>query len=476
MLSNLTDSTKKILLSVTKYSVPTMANMVTGMLVLPIILVKLTPEELGVVSVAEAGSMFLVPIFILLIDQGVIRFSHSNLVPDMRTFHFHSVLLSGACVIVLGGAVLVVYSTFQRVLFPIVPMGILRLIVASTLLQAFSRVLQAILRSVGRDTAFAVAMTIRPISNLVLLSITILVMELGARGYALSQLLSFLVSLVLLMAFTIPHLRFDLRGLLNTARLTFSYSLPIIPGALLSNISNHLDRWILQFFFSGATIGSYSMAVKFANIFSSLITGMKNYFQPMFFEKVTVDGKTPKIVSQVESGFVSAAIVLAVVVSVFAADLIYLSGSAAYGDAIKFVPWVVFAVLAFNLPPFMANGYLFARKTAWSTIAATISLIVFTGGVVFFGGVRSLPVGIGIARLFAKLTSTIILILVSARYTKSLNSRRRVLIAASVAFALSLVRSLLPSGSYTILLSLLIASSGAFATFRIVKLNSWAIR
>ena len=189
-------------------------------------------------------------------------------------------------------------------------------------------------------------------------------------GQALAAALSCAVGLILLrgqVGFTL-----DSRHLLRMLH----FSLPLVPSSVAIFASFYVNRLILSAFATLPEVGVLGVAQRVAGVATLLIVGLQA-LTPLVYRHHHEPG-VPAQLARIFEGFVAAALLTCLALSVFARELIGWIAAPEFGAAASLLPWLAPAALLSQMYIF-APGIAIARKTTWQLALTSLSAALAIG-------------------------------------------------------------------------------------------------
>jgi O-antigen/teichoic acid export membrane protein len=148
------------------------------------------------------------------------------------------------------------------------------------------------------------------------------------------------------------------------------FSAPLVPGALSILLLTVVDRLILNHLTNTATLGIYSVALKFAFGFQLIIHGYNTAIQPLIFEKYR-NSFLPKKLAILFKGYVLVGAIGVVFLSLFARETIVLFTQKTYYNAYLVLPMLYCSAWVFGMTMFTTGMQIKEKTLLLSTITLT---------------------------------------------------------------------------------------------------------
>lgn len=201
----------------------------------------------------------------------------------------------------------------------------------------------------------------------------------GAHGYLLG---AFLASGLVAIPYALITLKLvDPAVNLKNLRKMLKYSVPLIPHGLASWGLTLADRTILQLFVPLSSIGLYSLGYQLGSIMVMVSGAMANAWIPYFFKQVADHGGGANArLSKLVTYYVLATTVVAMLLCLFAKEVVLVLTADVYHAAWQLVPIVVIGYF-FNSLYFISSQFLLAKLKSHllpitTVIAALFNLVL----------------------------------------------------------------------------------------------------
>ncbi len=141
-----------------------------------------------------------------------------------------------------------------------------------------------------------------------------------------------------------------------------AYGLPTVPAAFAFGAISALDRFALQRTRSLEEVGVYAVAVKFFSVVSMSVSAFQLAYGPFAFARAQTP-EAPRLYARVFGAYVAVASLGALVVSVFAPELLAVLVPPEYRAAAGAAAWLAFAAVALGAYSVASVGVALALKT-----------------------------------------------------------------------------------------------------------------
>ena len=244
------------------FALGTFGSKLLVFLLMPLYTSYLSTAEYGAMDVVVNVSNMLLPLVIVSINDGVIRFGMD------RAYHRQDVFSTGIWVSLAGfGVFLLFCPLLSRIEMISDYTALIYIYVFAAALQGVSA---QFVRAMGLVRLFAFNGILNTVSTVVCNVLFLVVMGWGMYGYILSVVVSNFVSMAFLWvtARLYRYMKSFRRLPRGTVREMIVYSLPLIPATIMWSITNVSDRFFVTYYLGEAQNGIYSVAYKLPTIIS----------------------------------------------------------------------------------------------------------------------------------------------------------------------------------------------------------------
>lgn len=340
------------------------------------------PSDYGVVAIIFAYIAFLNVVYTLGFEAGYFRFASSNeigtekqnfshpfitIVGNSAVFSLVIILFSGQLAELVGlkSPLIIIYSAF--ILF----------------FDAIGLVPFAYLRLKNKAKLFATIKLVNIVVNVGLNLLLILVYKFGLEAIFISNLVSSVVTIIILLPVIVKNLSFSYNKQLFSELRRFS--LPYLPAGLASMVVQVIDKPIMQYLTGLQTVGVYNANYKLG-IFMMLIVAMFDYAWRPFFLNNAKDPGAKQLFAKVMTIFVGASSLFFILLTFTIDKLIevplpfkgYLIGPK-YWQGVIIVPTVLFSYIFLGIYVNLLAGIYIEKKSKYlpmiSGVGALLNLI-----------------------------------------------------------------------------------------------------
>lgn len=357
------------------YTISNFLTKATGLILIPIYTRYLTTSDYGIVSNVLAIINFLSVLYIFGMNAvwGRFFFDFKDKSPEQKAFlgsTFFLLFFAG-----LGLNTLLSF-TGKGLFHSIIPELDFNPFVLLAIWTAFFGVVfnlkLTLFRVRQQSWQFGVISFGRFLLTVVATIYAVAILRYGAYGKVFAQFavwgLFFLIALWLLK----KDLAFRLKN--PKLKSALKYALGVLPHSLSGSVMNIIDRVILTNIKGLAATGIYTVGFQFGSIMQLIVFSFNLSWSPFFMKTAQEKGEEAKqIFSRLSTYYVIVMYIIALSITLFGADMIYLFTTKNYFGAIQVIPVYVFNFVIYGFY-FMASAKIFYVKKAVKYLA----LITFT--------------------------------------------------------------------------------------------------
>lgn len=369
------DTIRRLVKLTAGYSIVTLLGPLFTIFLTPLYTRVLSPADYGVVDIALTLSGFLTLFAILGLDQALSAYFFDGEGQYRRDLVTTAIVSVGSLGAIFGIAVAVLAVPLAQFFFKNTGYSpILYLLAINAVSVPIYSVVLAALRlqmAVGRVNTLGLTLLLATaLSNITL----VLVFHFKATGVVAANVIANAIACIvgLLLAYT-PFL----------GRLTFPIFKPLIraglgllPGAVSFLLLSNIDRLILTQYVSQADIGLYSIANKLASMLYVLLSAVWNAWWPMALEMAGTPGANAKYARMLEY-FVAVSLLLALVIGLFAPEILAIFTSHAYVAA---APYALLLLISSGpvgfLTSFFYTGLYVKKRTSLISLTFILAALV----------------------------------------------------------------------------------------------------
>lgn len=400
----------------------TIASKGINLVALPFYWSVLSIEDLAVTGTSVAIFTFLLPFFMLGLNEGVMRLysdcnadDHSDLIGSMIIFYALGV----------GGWLVFsefIVSAFMGELKNAELVGYFDLCVIIAVISAGYQLSLSVLKITGRDYIFSLIFFAQSIMQVGLSLLFIMSFSMGVEGLLEGYLYSYLVSLFLALGL--------LRGTkvsfgLRTSRELANYSFPLVPAGLIDSGMAVVERFIINGLLPLSSLGVYNVSHQIASSLTAVNQGIKPLWSPFIYRllRYSPSGEV-SLRSTYSFGFACAVYTLFITIfAIFVSNHVWLIAGffESEVETVKMLgPIVVVGLYALTLASIHGKGLDMAKRTNIYWIISASHFFVLIS--LFYllipkFGVLGAGVGFSIACVFRSFVQIFIANIVYSRLT-----------------------------------------------------------
>jgi O-antigen/teichoic acid export membrane protein len=435
----------KVLKNSSYYTFSSLLMKALGFLLLPVYTNYLSPEDYGVINLAQGFIQVSIVFVSFSLFSAAIRF-YSDYRHDNHTLKlFYSTILNFILVSSLFGfAIGIVFKDLITTLFfkgiPFFPYVLITL--QLMIFVSFATMYQSMLQGMQKGLKLALVSTIVFIVTILFKITAIVLFKLGVLGLLLAQL----VVNILYVAFIFYDLHknnlymwgFDFKLLKEALK----YSIPIMPHNLSTRISSIASRILLNNYASIYLVGIYSISIQFGNLIDTIQVAVNRAFQPWFFEVLSSETIIPhKEAVKLSYLLLTFYSFIYLIIGLFSQEAVFLMTNNDYLMAWTVVPIITFGYLIKSIYYIYLNILLYHKREARKLfIATTIGSVAD-----IFIAFLLIPIidiyGAAIAFVISKLIIVMIVMFISKKYANigyKISSITKILAPSIIAMAVGL--------------------------------------
>jgi len=201
-------------------------------------------------------------------------------------------------------------------------------------------------------------------------------LDMGVVGVLLGNLISVIAGTSYVLWVTIKECK--LKFNVPIFKDIFFYSYPFVFNALISVVVQNADRFIIRHFFSLEAVGTYALAMKFAQILKILVIESFQLGFGSFRFSIIKQGNAKELIAKIGTYYALLVFTAGLGVSIFCPEAIDLMATDSYLGAAAIVPFLVASICVNSYGYIFQTGILYSKQTKRMvkiTILHSISLI-----------------------------------------------------------------------------------------------------
>lgn len=362
------------------YSISNVATKASGIILLPIYTSYFTVEEFGRLGLVLAIITIMIQIVVLGQNQSILKFNNQIEYIDKKK----SILFTLTLFVIFSALVFIVIGEFAAPWLAKILgnyndyYSSLRIAIYIVVVSIITNVFQNKLRADEKSVSFTV---ISLIKLFVLIAATVYLvtsLELGINSVLYGQLISEMVTLIILTPFMLKLMEHRFEKNILAASLKFG--LPLIFSALSMTLLNISDRFLIKFLANEEVLGLYELGYRVAGILNMfLIMPLSLTLLPIAYKIYKQPGDKEyykKIMTYVTYVLIWGALFL----SVFSREIVTLfSSNISFLPAYEVVPIILFSYVFFGMSMISSLGFYLVGKTAYVAIITIVSALLNIG-------------------------------------------------------------------------------------------------
>lgn len=367
---------KKVLENSFLYIFSSLLVKAMGFLLLPIYTMFLTPDEYGITNLTMGFINVAIYIVGFSLYSAVLRFhtDYKNNQWKLKRLYgtiITFVILSGVISVILGVVFrnVLVETFFEGVdFYPIVFIALL-----SSLFVSLHAVHESILQGMQQGKKLTKLNLIVFASTTSLKIIFIGYFKLGATGFLVAQLITYIIYFIYMVIDLIKNELIKWTIDLQILKEILQYSIPLMPHNLSTRVASLASRIFINTSGTLADVGLYSIAMQFGNLIDIVQSSVNKAFQPWFFEMMNNnDKKSKKEIVNLSNVLLIVYSLVYMVIGLFSQEVVLLMTDNNYMMAWTVIPILVLGFSIKSMYYFYVNVIMFYKQAARKLFIATI--------------------------------------------------------------------------------------------------------
>ena len=355
------------------YGLAALLSQGIGLLLFPFLAHHFSPREYGIIDILGLVAILANLTVALEINQGLGRHFVEASEPERVDYASTALLFTVAAYTVFAAIALPLATPLTHVLLaPGVDPWITRVAIVWIWIAGIVYLAQDQLRWRMRPRAFGLVAVTTATVTAGSTAVLILGFGVGVIGALLGQLIGALAAalVVFLLSRDAYALRFDRRKL----GVMLAFSLPLVPSSIGVFLNGFADRLVLQHTRSLTDVGVYGVAFRIATIVALLLAGFQGATTPLILarhEEPTTRDELARIFRLFSAG----ALIVFLVVSLFADTEVRVLASPSYARAEILVPYLFMSALLFGVYIFAPGLTIVKRTRTFASISVSAGLL-----------------------------------------------------------------------------------------------------
>ncbi|MFH1422055.1 MAG: oligosaccharide flippase family protein [Planctomycetota bacterium] len=360
------------------YTIGNLLGRGTTFLLIPVYTHLLTPEGYGIIEIMRALFNVLVLVFVLSLDNAVVRFRYDNESDEGYRSFLGSV---GIFAVIAAAIIALLLDIFRKQAFSwlipdILLDSYLRIVLWTTCLAVLGRIVVCHYRAVRKPSPSVLLELLRSLLVVAGSILFVAVLKQGSLGKLWGDFAAyavyFVISAIIFLIVAKPAMQ------LHRISEALKFGLPLVPTALSLWIMSFIDRIMLQQLRTTAEAGIYSFGYNIGIILALTNIAFSKAWSPFFYEeaqKGTVDKAVPKLATQ----YVALIMFVGLGICVFSRHAVALLAPPEYAYAATVVPLIIYGYVFFGAWNIFGTQVSYAKKTLVLTYLTIICALINVG-------------------------------------------------------------------------------------------------
>lgn len=348
------------------FAIGNLGSQLVKFLLLPLYTYQLTTQQFGTADLIVTTVSLLLPIVSLNIFDAVLRFSLDKEVDSVKIFsNALAVSILSSLLLLLCLPLTYFFNISFIVYVPII-----------LIVQIFQSLFSYFAKAIGEVKTFAINGIILSFLTALANILLLVMLDLGIVGYLLSIIFANIVSNIWLW------FKLDLFHMINVRLVKKSeivnllrYCLPLIPNSIAWWINSMIDRYFILIFLDIASNGIFAVASRIPSLIGVLNSIFFQAWQISAIEEYDSEDKSD-FYSSVFSLYSKFIFIGTSIILLILRPLMSILVSTEYGNAWKYVPFLLVTVVYSSFSSFFGNYYAVAKKTGSIFSTTVIGAIV----------------------------------------------------------------------------------------------------
>jgi O-antigen/teichoic acid export membrane protein len=360
------------------FSVNSILQRALSFLFVPIYTSYLTPEDYGVIGLMSVAIAWIQKFVGPPVLNGIVRYYYA---PECRDQRKEQLFSASAFVFLQAVVLAALFFLASRPLSGLI-LGdlslerITRAYAFVLLVQPIGTVWSTVLRMQGR-AKFLTSISFCRFLLSALLQIYLLVWrDMGVMAVVYAGIFAAWFDVVTVGPYMLKQVRFKFEWRLLRSILHYGY--PLIVAALVGAFASSADRVVLRIYGTLSIVGMYAFGQSLVSVVDMLLTvPFKGAFPPVVFRMEKDPKRLRDFVKRSCTYVYMAALMLCLLVSVFAKDVIViLARNPEFWGAWTVVPFLTFARVHRTIGSYFGNGIVMAKKSALMSATSVVILVI----------------------------------------------------------------------------------------------------
>lgn len=315
-----------------------------GFILLPIYTEYLNPAEYGIVGSMEALRVFLLILFSLCIERGIIRLYWDYKTESEQKKFLSTVLLSISSVALIALLLSFIFKdSLDRTYTSISFYPYFGFTILTTFFSTFALLPNFYFRLKEKAGRYVLLSLLYFVLNSGFILWFIIAKNEGAAGYLKGQLYGAGIMVIVWVYISFRIVNFDFSFSILYKLLVFS--LPFIPPMIVTWIGSQSNRIFIEKFFTLEDVGIFSFAFKIAGLISIFSASLLHAYEPVFFRLASEGENAKKKIFLYNHVFIISSIFIAFGIAFFSKEILVLFFNEQYHKAYIFIALILLAFI-----------------------------------------------------------------------------------------------------------------------------------
>lgn len=346
---------KKLLKNIIYFFAGNMGSKILIFLLVPYYTNVLSTSEYGTADLISTTAMLIIPIITLSITEAVFRFSMDKTVNSKELYS------NGLFITIFGNLIFIFLSKLLNTVNEISQFLIyLQMLI---IFDSLFNITAQFVRGKGYTGVYAISGVVQTCALISFNLLFLLVFKLGVKGYILSMILSYIVSILYI---TLKTKIYRFIGLPNFKLLNYmlKYSIPMIPSSLSWWAMSSADKYILSSCVGLDANGIYLVAQKIPTILNVFITIFQQAWQiSAIDESLNQKGDIKRFSEKIFTYLQMVLFIFASILILILKPLYSIWVNNSYFDAWECTPLLLLATVYSCMAQFMTTNYIVTKRT-----------------------------------------------------------------------------------------------------------------
>lgn len=331
----------------------------------------LTTADYGVMDIVVNTSNMLLPLVMVSISDGVIRFGLDRSAKKADVFSIGLATSVGGFLVFLC-----FYPLMAKISFTAQYTWLIYLYLFAASMQSVSA---QFIRAMGLVRLYAFNGIFNTLCTILCNVLFLLVLKWGIVGYVLSVIVANLLSMAFLWWAGRLWKFVKLRGISKgTAKAMLIYSIPLIPATIMWSVTNVSDRFLVTYYLGEAVNGLYSVGYKLPTVISLISSIFTQAWQLSAIAESEGQDRD-RFYSDIFKSYQTVVFLAAGGILLFIKPITRILVSPAFFDSWQFAPFLVLSVVFSCYSSFYSSFYMATKKNVMAMVTTFIGAAMNVG-------------------------------------------------------------------------------------------------